>query len=257
MAANPKNWRAGRTLTIVSVVLALACSAIVTWHGDDRPVATFLFGPELAAVDPFDEVPKYDAMTLHVEMPFDGYVYVVSFDYFRGTVSYFPSGFLGTDHKRADGRMNSFPAGSHDLPGPWDGKSQAWFVPDLEGALSLCVVVSRAPLADLETVLTLTRQVGNTAFPSRVMSDYMPRAGTDKRLGQRRLPHDVLLAAQNQEGANFPGPMGNWEGHEDVFVKVQNIRPAKPRPGAQPPSNPLRAQLMGAQKSIDKKTKPK
>lgn len=253
MTSNSKRRGTRWALPCVAVIVALACAAITSWPPAHRPVATFRFGPDRVQVEPFDAVPKFDAMVLRIEMPFDGYVYLVSFDYLRGTVSYFPSEFLGTDHKHDDGRMNFFEAGTHDLPGPWDGKPQAWFVPDVEGALSLCVVVSRQVLTELEAILPATRQVGNTAFPNRAMSDYMPRAGRDSRVGKHRLPHDVLLAAQNQRDSIHAGPMVPWNGHENVFVKVLNIRPGLPRPGAQPPSNPLQDRLREFKKTTTKK----
>lgn len=257
MTTQPKPKRSGRALPLAVAAVALACGAVVFWSDDRRPVATFLFGAERDAVAPFDEVPTFDPMVLRLDMPFDGYVYVASFDYQRGTVSYFPSDFLGTDHKRDDDRMNFFTAGTHELPGPWDGKDQAWFVPAVEGALSLCVVVSPTVLTDLESALLMTRQVGNTAFPNRAMGDYMPRAGRDKRVGQRKMPHDALHAAQNQIDAIHAGPMVPWKGHETVFIKVLNVRPSKARPGAAAPSNPLTKQLKAIEKGTPVKSAPK
>jgi hypothetical protein len=233
-------------MIIAAAATALASVAVVSrgdaWQ-ETRPVATFLFGEDRTEVAPFDEVPTFDAMTLRVDLPFDGYVYVVSFDYERGTVCYYPTDFLGTDHLRADGRMNFFTAGTHEIPGTWDSKPLAWYVPDAREALSLCVVVSKRALLGLEDALVLTRQVGNRAFQSRAMGMYMPRAGRAKVIGRRAMPHEVLAAAMDQEDSIQAGPMVVWRDHRDVFVTCLNIQRGKPRPGAKPPDNPFDAQL--------------
>ena len=225
-------------LGVLAIAAAILGMVVVIFPKPVAPTATWHFGEDRSTVEPFDKVPGYDAMTLELDLPWAGYVYVVSFDHRQGTIGYFPSEYLGTDHDN-----HHFEAGTHELPGKWQDKSQAWFVPDVKEALSLCVVFSREPLKDLEALLKLTMQIGNTAFPDKSMGRYMPRAGRDQRIGRNKLPHEVLRAAQNQPGAIEGGPMVPWARNPHVYLKVLNIVPGKPRPGATPPSNPLKDRL--------------
>jgi hypothetical protein len=249
---HPRGLRA--LFVSAAVTTALALAAVVSW--DDRPVATFAFGEDRVELAPFDEVAMFDAMTLRIDMPFSGYVYVVSFDYERGAVCYYPTDFLGTDHLGADDRMNFFAAGQHELPGTWDTKAQSWYVPDSRETMSLCVVVSKRALIDLEEMLVLTRQVGNRAFSNRAMGMYMPRAGRAKVIGKKSMPHDVLRAAMNQEDSIRAGAMVPCRNHPGVFVKVLNIRISSPRPGVTPPNNPFGARLNQLTKKKLKEPKP-
>ncbi|MCA8957254.1 MAG: hypothetical protein KDC87_14355 [Planctomycetes bacterium] len=233
------------------VLITLAAAAVVAAIGlttlePRAPSVTWAFGngTEQHTVEPFGSVPRWDDMAVEVSLPWPAYVYVVAFDYQRGTVTYFPSEFLGTDYRDAvTGRMNHFPAGNHRIPGQWQGTALKWFVPDVAETVSLCTVVSREPLEKLETTLKLTRQAGNTAFPDKSMGLYMPRAGRDKVIGKRRMPHDVLLAAQNQRGSIAPGPMARWDRDGGVWLKVLNIVPGKPRPGREMPGSQFMKQL--------------
>lgn len=235
----------GTPLLFVALIAAVAYATFVFWPRAEAtgPVAHFRLGPDAATVRPFDEVPTFDPMRLTLELPDAAFVYVVSFDYRRGTVCYYPTEFLGTDHSTGKEEMHAFAAGTWELPGTWDGKTQSWFVPDTDGAFSFCVLASARRIDDLDAVLPLCRQVGNRAFQSRSMGHYMPRAGRDKVVGQKKMPHPVLEAALHQPDALLPGPMVELNGHPGVYAKTFNIRPGKPRPGVSPPANPLQGQL--------------
>ena len=236
--------RTSFVLGTIATGVALWLIGLTVLPSGDAPVATWHFGPDRTQVAPFDQVPTFDDMSVTVDLPWDGYVYVASFDHLQGTVGFFPSDYLGTDYlDKATNRMNAFSAGTHELPGEWEGERRQWYVPDAKETISLCVVVSREPMTDLESTLRLVRQMGNTAFPDKSMGLYMPRAGKDKLVGRDRLPHPALLAAQNQMDSVADGDMVPWTEHPSVFVKVLNIQPGQPRPGATMPGNPFQKQL--------------
>ncbi|MEE2886032.1 MAG: hypothetical protein VX951_01260 [Planctomycetota bacterium] len=235
-------------LTFVLTALALGCAAwmagIAVLPRSGEPGVTWRFGSDEAAVGSFETVPAWDSMTLSVSLPFDAYVYVVSFDHLHGTVTYFPTEYLGTDlHDPTTGRMNFLAAGEHTLPGSWNGSVSTWFVPDLPESLSLCVIASRKPLTDLEAILPLTMQVGNRAYRDRSMGFYMPRAGRAQVIGKTRLPHPLLQAALDSATAPLAGPMLAWPERPGVYFDTLHIVPRKPRPGVVAPSNPFARQL--------------
>ena len=229
-----------------SLAAITALAALPFLEAPAAPVATWHFGPGRETAEPFEAVHRFDAMSLTIELPWPGYVYVASFDHRNGTVGYYPTEFLGSDHGAGDGPMHRFEEGRHELPGPWDGKQQSWFVPDVEEALSLCVVVSRERLDSLDECMQLLRQVGNRAFGNRAMGSYMPRAGRDKLIGMRKPPHPVLLAARDQADSIAPGSMVRWAESEGVFIKVLNVLPTAPRAGVKPPANPFLDQVQRA-----------
>ncbi len=235
-------------LTFVLVVLALAgatwIAGVTLLPGTKLPRAVWQIGPERQMPEPFAKVAAFDPMTLAVTLPFGAHVYVVSFDHSQGAVTYFPTEYLGTDHQQTEGgRMNRLPAGRHAIPGTWDDKEIEWYVPGIKEALSLCVVVSRTPLPELEEILPLTRQVGNRAFRDRSMGSYMPRAGRDKIVGRRRMPHAVLQAALDHGATTADGQMVAWPGRQGVFLGTLHVLPGKARPGATAPSHPFAKQL--------------
>lgn len=235
-------------LTFVLAALALGYTAwiagIAVLQRAGEPSVTWRFGSDETAVESFETVPAWDSMTLSLNLPFDAYVYVVSFDHLHGAVTYFPTEYLGTDHDDpTTGRMNFLSAGEHELPGTWNGSASKWFVPDVPESLSLCVVISRQALADLEALLPLTMQVGNRAYRDRSMGFYMPRAGRDQLVGKRRMPHPLLQAAINSPDAALAGPMQAWPEREGVYFDTLCIVPAKPRPNVDAPGNPFATQL--------------
>ena len=235
-------------LTFVLSSLALGCAAwiagIAIMPSTNAPSVTWRFGAERTSAESFDTVPAWQAMDLSIKLPFDAYVYVVSFDHLHGAVTYFPTEYLGTDlHDPTKGPMNFLARGEHVLPGPWRGSPSEWFVPNIQTCLSLCVVASRQPIAGLEAVLPYTRQVGNRAYRDESMGFFMPRAGRDKVVGTRRMPHRILQAAMDNADAPLPGPMLTSPEHEGVYFDTLHIVPGKARPGSTAPNNPFATQL--------------
>ena len=235
-------------LTFVLAAVALGCATwiagIAIMPRTSVPSVTWRFGSERSAIESFDVVPAWEAMTLSISLPFDAYVYVVSFDHLHGAVTYFPTEYLGTDlHDPTKGPMNFLARGEHVLPGPWNGSSSEWFVPNIQTCLSLCVVASRQPIAGLEAVLPFTRQVGNRAYRDESMGFFMPRAGRDKVVGTKRMPHRILQAAMDNADAPLPGPMLAWPEQEGVYLDTLHLVPGKAHDGSVAPNNPFSAQL--------------
>ena len=265
MTQKKARLRTSVVLGAVAAGAAFSLIGITVLPSRTAPVATWHFGAERTQVASFDLVPMYDDMSLTVELPWEGYVYVASFDHVQGTVGLFPSDYLGTDYlDQATERMNRLAAGAHEIPGEWKGERLQWFVPNVNEAVSLCVVVSREPMTNLEITLRLVKQMGNTAFPDKSMGLYMPRAGKDKLVGKDKLPHPALQAAQYQLDSLAEGDMVPWAEQPDIFVKVLNIRPDQPRPGATTPGNPFQKRLnemveekLGGQKAGDSQKKKK
>lgn len=250
MTDQGKPFRLSFLLAALSIGGAGLLVGIAVLPTEREPTATWRFGPEGSPTDSFETVPAWDSMTLSIDLPFDAYVYVVSFNHLHGTVCYFPTEYLGTDYlDPTSGRMNFLRAGQHRLPGTWQNSDLKWFVPNVPESLSLCVVVSRAPLADLEAVLPLTRQVGNRAYRDHSMGFYMPRAGRDKVVGKRRMPHRLLQAALDSADAPLGGPMLVWPGGAGIYFDTMHIVPGKPRSGVTAPSNPFAKQL---KKNVEK-----
>jgi hypothetical protein len=246
-------------LQFVLTLLALCCGAWVAGvtylPRHQQAAVTWEFGSAQARTQSFEKVPAWDPMSLSIQLPFDAYVYVVSFDHMHGAVTYFPTEYLGTDHLNSTtGRMNFLSAGKHEIPGTWNDTTPKWFVPNVDGSLSLCVIASRAPLADLEELLPLTRQVGNRAYHDQSMGFYMPRAGRDKVIGKTKMPHPVLQAALDSAEAPLDGPMLAWPQREGVYFDTLHIVPTKPQPHVTAPNNPFRKQL---QDSIEEKRRDK
>ena len=164
-----------------------------------EPVATWQFGAERRAVEPFTSVPRFDPMRLSVTLPSAAWVYVASFDYEHGATAYFPSDYLGTD--RRDGgadAVHHLPAGTHELPGPWGEKTeQAWYVPGVQEALVaedperffrppyvgpsgwIGVRIDRRP--DWRIVAGLVKDAYRTIAPAKLVARLDASAGRTKR----------------------------------------------------------------------------
>ena len=189
----------------------------------------------------------FEDMTLTVDLPFAGYVYVVGFNYTQGSVTYFPTEYLATEHKNLDsGRMNYFPAGTHELPGTIDGKPQRWWVPDVaETVQPLC---RREPQPDRGIWRRLCHSPRADGpippFPiTRWAITCRGRARTRSSVGSPcRTPR--CRPAQNQMDSVAPGPMVPWAEHEGVYLKVFNIQPTQ-NPGKQTP-DPFQRRLLEA-----------
>jgi hypothetical protein len=245
MTVPSPRFRIGFVLLVLGVGAAALVLGLLLLRPAAAPSVTWRFGADRTAVQPFEQVPMWEPMDCEVDLPFPAFVYVVSFDYVRGTVTYFPTEYLGTDHlDQATGTMNRLAAGRHRIPGTWDAKPLTWYVPNTEESVSLCVVVSRQAIPELDARLVLTRQFGNRAFKDRSMGYYMPRAGRDQLIGQKALPHPVLQAAQSHSGLETS--MVPWSGRDDVYVGGFTILPGKARAGATHPGNPFTRQLHDA-----------
>lgn len=233
------------TLALSAAVLSLG---LLLAPRPDAPVVHWRFGPQLETAEPFAEVHRYDAMELEIELPEAAWVYVASFDFERGGVGYFPSEYLNAEYNAKGWQQaHHLPAGTHRLPGPdSDGEAQSWYVPRVEQAMALCVVVSKTRLGALDQAMSRMRQFGNTAFPGGGFGYYIPRVGKDEMEARTSFAHPMLEEARH--GAQ-PSPLA-WRSKErpEVFLHCFHVRARPARKGVENP-DPMRKHVKDLMKN--------
>jgi hypothetical protein len=222
-----KPVRRGRLLVMTAclVVLgAIATAGGMVFQQGDGPRAEWRFGPDRQTVEPFDEVPIADPMTLEVSLPFEAWVYTVYFSLTDGCRAMFPSDYLATD------LSNPLPPGTHRLPGKLDGKEMDWVVPGQKSqVVSFMVVVSKKPLPGLRKRMRTFFQIGNTAFVDRTFGSYLPKGGKTVLPKENRIYHPILEQAAYDRDAAMDGPMIEMRNRPGVFMKAMHVIPKDPR----------------------------
>lgn len=180
----------GRTLAITVASFGLATTlhfAVgsprvapqIRWTHDERPI------------EPFTDVEPLTTLRCELELDRESFVYAVSSDLTRGTIALFPS-----EQLRSDLPPNPWPAGRYALPGRHLDRDLHWHAGDAAGAIAFVVLVSDAPLTELESVLPRMQQMGNGAFPQRpVLGTYAPKIGIEHAPTRSAAPAAILRDA--------------------------------------------------------------
>jgi len=182
-------------------------------------------------VEAFAEVEMETPLTLEVDLPFDAYLYVASFEPVRGSIAMFPSNFL-----RSDVPANPLAEGVHRLPGKHGDVDLLWHSGDVPSPISFMVVVSRDRLPELEAAMKTFRQFGNAAFPQRrKLGSYAPDGGMASVPALTEVHTDVLRAAYSLPDPEHDGEMTRWPKRDGVWLKVLRLQvKGGPEPGQEP-----------------------
>ncbi len=194
-------------------VVAAAIAAAIIWTATKAtsggvPACTWRIGKgtDVRQGRMFDEVAPESALSVSYWCDEPRFVYVFSHSSEDGTLLLWPSPLLQSD------KAQPLPAGSHVLPGRFEGNDQYWTSRSgIHAVTTFVAVAARERVEELEALAPKVRQWSNSVFPDHTMLVTQPKVGMDVAgpPGSANFPAGVLArAASRDHGTTLAnGPM--------------------------------------------------